>query len=115
MLNLSGNEIENILKLGLDDIKTLRVLDLSFNRITNKLKVIGEYINRFKNLVVLCLRGNPCMHGTETKKRRSSIVGAHKDEESMYSKQRLSLIGAISDLRKVDCHLEIIDTQITVV
>jgi Leucine-rich repeat (LRR) protein len=114
VLNLSGNEIENILKLGLDDIKTLRVLDLSFNRITNKLKVIGEYINRFKNLVVLCLRGNPGMHGTETKKRRSSIVGAHKDEESMYSKQRLSLIGAISDLRKVDCHLEIIDTQITV-
>jgi hypothetical protein len=54
------------------------------------------------------------MHGTEVKKRKKSIVGAHMDEESIYSKQRLRLIGAISDLRLIDCHLEIIDTQITV-
>ena len=54
------------------------------------------------------------MHGTEAKRRRSSILGAHMNEESTYSKQRMALIGAISGLQKVDCHLRILDTQITV-
>ncbi|KAJ3424761.1 dynein assembly factor 1 axonemal [Anaeramoeba flamelloides] len=113
-LNLSDNGIKNIFNLGLDNLKNLRIVDLSFNRINNTIKEIANWIGQMGSLEIICLRGNPCLKKKQKiKKDRENVrqKGGTKDNES---RNRNNLLSLITNLQNRDCRLRVIDTEITI-
>ncbi|KAJ3431570.1 protein phosphatase 1 regulatory subunit sds22-related [Anaeramoeba flamelloides] len=92
-LNLSNNKITDLFKLGLENLKNLKIVDLSYNQINNKIDRIASWIDQMHSLEVLCLRGNPCL----------------KDKTN-----RRLLIGSIKSMREITSRLRVLDTEITI-
>jgi Leucine-rich repeat (LRR) protein len=92
-LNLAGNKLTTIAKMGLEDLKSLRILDVSKNMIDISLKELGALINKFPILEIIALRENPVMKNLS---------------------DRLALISFIPKLREATAMLRVIDTEISV-
>ncbi|KAJ5074549.1 leucine rich repeat protein [Anaeramoeba ignava] len=90
-LNISNNRIKQLVKIGLNGLPNLRILDAKNNLIADSLLKIGELIDSLKNLEMIFLSGNPCM-----KQRKS----------------RIKLLSSIQCLREVKCRLQVLDYPI---
>lgn len=80
-LNLSGNRIRDLSRLGLDALPHLRILDVSRNDIRMSLPDLGAWLNGREALQVFAIRKNPCVKS--------------------YEVSRLHLIGCIDRMRQV--------------
>ncbi|KAL6062169.1 hypothetical protein QOT17_012420 [Balamuthia mandrillaris] len=93
-LNLSHNRLTEITGIGLQFLKKLAALDVSFNNISGSLSKLGKFINTLASLECIALRGNPIMKTAE---------------------DRLKLISCIPNLhQQIDCRLRVIDTEISI-
>lgn len=81
-----------LIGLGLEQLRFLRMLDVSHNSINNGLTDLGEMLNGMEALEVFVIRGNPCM--------------------KKYDAARETLIGSIRRMREVTCNLRVIDTDV---
>jgi hypothetical protein len=79
--------------LGLEQLKNLRILDVSKNNIDTPLKELAGFIDRLSALQILAIRDNPCM-------------------KNGYA-DRFNLIGYMENMKQVNCVLQVIDTEIS--
>ncbi|KAJ5080249.1 leucine rich repeat protein [Anaeramoeba ignava] len=92
-LNLSNNQLENIETLGLVNLPKLQELDLSYNKIGNKVSELSALFDKLGVLEMVALRGNPCM----------------KDSNS-----RQSILNGMTSIRQMKSRLRVIDSEITI-
>jgi hypothetical protein len=92
-LNLANNKITDITNMGLDELKRLRVLDISNNLISTGLKELAFYLEKMKALECVAVRGNPVLK-TEADRKK--------------------LIGFMDSMKEVSCGLQVIDTVVSI-
>jgi Leucine-rich repeat (LRR) protein len=92
-LNLAHNQLGDITKLGIDQLRKLRVLALHNNQIANPLEQVAQFLDGFQRLECVALRNNPCMKSPA---------------------ERTRLIGLMRSLHKARCSLRVLDTEISI-
>ena len=92
-LNLAGNQLTDVTKLGLDGLRKLRVLALHDNQLRNPLEQVAQWLDGFARLECVALRNNPCMRTPA---------------------ERARLIGLMRSLHKARCSLRVLDTEISI-
>jgi Leucine-rich repeat (LRR) protein len=92
-LNLAHNQLTDITKLGIDQLRKLRVLALHHNQLGNPLEQVAQFLDGFQRLECVALRNNPCMKSPA---------------------ERTRLIGLMRSLHKARCSLRVLDTEISI-
>eukprot|EP00727_Mastigamoeba_balamuthi_P005634 m51a1_g1690 hypothetical protein (1072) ;mRNA; r:462527-466818 len=90
-LNISHNRIKDLMVMGLQLLKLLRVLDVSCNEIETPLTDVAQLIDSLAALETVALRENPIMKS---------------------SSDRLKLIGMLRSMRAMKPTLKVIDTEV---
>ena len=105
-LNLSHNDLTDIVNINLQSLKRLKVLDVSSNFITNSIREvhiivenrsnssqIAAFLDGMKKLECVAIRDNPIMKGEVDRKK---------------------LLGSMESMRSVECTLKVLDTWISI-
>lgn len=92
-LNLANNNIKNLMGIGIEDLTSLKWLDIRNNKIANSASEIGGLIDKLEKLEVLVLRGNPCQRN---------------------KKDRIKILKSITRVKNLECGFRVLDTEITV-
>lgn len=91
-LSIAGNRLETLAGMGLEALKNLAYLDVADNALEMPIMAIGELIDNLPALREIFLEGNPCMRAP----------GA-----------RSNLLASMTCIERMDCHVYVIDTLIT--
>jgi len=95
-LDLSNNEIKTCTELQLEKCKELKVLDLSYNKITNKVSQLIDFVNNFPKLEIFAIHHNPKL-------------------DLSSGNQRMKFIKGLDQMNSFNSYLQIVDVPITAV
>eukprot|EP01087_Luapelamoeba_hula_P021301 TRINITY_DN741_c0_g1_i1.p1 TRINITY_DN741_c0_g1~~TRINITY_DN741_c0_g1_i1.p1 ORF type:complete len:1692 (+),score=255.49 TRINITY_DN741_c0_g1_i1:147-5222(+) len=93
-VNLASNKITDVTTIGLQSLKKLRVLDVSYNSIAGNPKKLAPFIDLLRSLECIALRGNPAVKN--------------------WPEDRQKLIGSLACMKEVQCKLQVIDYEVTI-
>lgn len=93
-INLARNKLTDLTTIGLQSLKKLKVLDVSFNQLSGSLKSLAAFLDTLKTLECLSIRGNPIVKN--------------------FPEDRKRLISLMGNMKEVSCRLQVIDIQISI-